>query len=79
MNEPIDRDRIDRLEGRVRALEALVNVLLIVSLKRDREGMAEVAVRIQELLDDDTLDSLPESFGQGVRETLRKVVNSLLS
>ena len=79
MNEPIDRDRIDRLEGRVRALEALVNVLLIVSLKRDREGMAEVAVHIQKLLDDDTLDSLPESLGQGVRETLRKVVNSLLT
>ena len=78
MNEPIDRDRIDRLEGRVRALEALVNVLLIVSLKRDREGMAEVAVRIQKLLDDDTLDSLPESLGHGFRETLRQVVNSLL-
>ena len=60
-------------------MEALVNVLLLVSLKGDREGTAQVAVSIQELLDDDTLDSLPESFGQGVRETLRKVVNSLLS
>ena len=79
MNESQEADRIDRPVGRIRALEALANVLLLVSLKGDREGMAEVAVRIQKLLDDDTLDSLPESFGQGVRETLRKVVNSLLS
>ena len=73
-----DGDRIDRLEGRVRALEALVNVLLIVSLNRDREGMAEVAVSIQKLLDDDTLDSLPESLGHGFRETLRNVEKGLL-
>ena len=79
MNVCEDNDRIDRLEGRIRALEALANVLLLVSLKGDREGMAQVAVSIQELLDDDTLDSLPESFGQGLRETLRKVGNSLLN
>ncbi len=79
MNESQKADRIDRLEGRIRALEALVNVLLLVSLKGDREGMAQVAVSIQELLDDDTLDSLPESFRYGVRETLRKVVNNLLT
>ena len=73
-----DGERIGRLEGRVRALEALLNAVIATSLKGDRESMTEFAVRIQKLLDDDLLDSLPESFGHGFRETLRNVEKGLL-
>lgn len=81
-NEPMkmseEGGQIERLEGRIRALESLLVTALTTAVKGDRKGTAEIAARIQKFFDNDTLDRLPESFGQGFRETLRNVKKDLL-
>ena len=68
---------VDHLAGRILALEAAVNALLVVTLKGDRESMAQVAVGIQERLNDDALNRFPEPVRKGFCESLDKIIESL--
>ena len=73
-----DTDKLERLEGRVMALQSLVIALLQHSVQYDRKGMAKMAVGIQEALDHDCFDAGPMAITDGLRDTLDSVIKSLL-